>query len=90
MHHAMTRSMMQDFNALEQRHNALMNRMFQNMEQPAQKITTTSNSHYSGYREVNNNFVRYSIENKDGSLKGSVVSSNSGTLADIKTRLEKL
>ena len=90
MHHAMTRSMMQDFNTLEQRHNVLMNRMFQNMEQPAQKITTTSNSQYSGYREVNNNFVRYSIENNDGSLKGSVVSSNSGTLADIKTRLEKL
>ncbi len=86
MHH----TMMQDFNMLEQRHYALMNRMFQNMEQPVEKTVTTSNSQYSGYREVNNNFIRYSLENKDGTIKGSVVGSNSGTLSELKIQLEKL
>lgn len=83
--------MMQDMQRMQRSHQVMMDRMF---DRPTvimrQDSKPTSDANYSGYREVNGDFVRYNIQSQGNILKWTITWSNKDTLSSLKASIEKI
>lgn len=76
--------------AMERRHQDMMSQLFLQLPQPSHVPSQTISGHYSGYRDANNGFIRYSIDLNSTAFRGNILTSSGAITHVIKNSLEEI
>ena len=82
--------MWNNMEAMERRHQNMMNQFFLQLPQPSNIPSQTINGHYSGYRDTNGSFIRYQINLNGTTFHGNIATSSGTTTNAVKNSLDKI
>lgn len=82
--------MWNNMEAMERRHQNMMNQFFLQLPQSSNIPSQTMNGHYRGYRDTNSGFIRYEINLNGTTFRGNITTSSGTTTNAVKNSLDKI
>ena len=82
--------MWNNMEAMERRHQNMMNQFFLQLPQSSNIPSQTMNGHYRGYRDTNSGFIRYEMSLNGTTFRGNITTSSGTTTNAVKNSLDKI